>query len=189
MLESLRICAIGDGCGFINPEALDRAEFHVLHGANAPAQDAATAAHANGQLMFLVPQQPVAGLPVSLYLNKARLQDVLKRGPNMCLQVGFNNWSVGVQKVRTDARVWHAALLTTWRSDFVYMLLALYASNRACCRRNDMLLEAASRSSLTATGLQSTSEHHLLHAATADCAGARVVHVAALDCVVAHNVS
>jgi hypothetical protein len=101
MLESLRTCAIGDGCGFISPEALYRAEQAVLHGANAPAQDDATAAEAAGQMMFLVPQQPVAGLPVSLYLNKAKLQDSLRRAPSMCLQVGFNSWSIGVQKVQT----------------------------------------------------------------------------------------
>jgi hypothetical protein len=99
MLESLRTCAIGDGCGFISPEALDRAEQHVLHGANAPAQEAAAVAEARDQLTFLMPQQPVAGLPVSLYLNKSRLPDMLKRAPSMCLQVGFNNWSIGVQKV------------------------------------------------------------------------------------------
>lgn len=99
MLESLRTCAIGDGCGFISPEALDRAEQHVLHGANAPAQEAASAAEAAGQMTFLMPQQPIAGLPLSLYLNKARMQDLLKRAPSMCLQVGFNSWSIGVQKV------------------------------------------------------------------------------------------
>ena len=99
MLESLRTCAIGDGCGFISPEALYRAEQAVLHGANAPAQEDATAAEAAGQMVFLVPQQPVAGLPVSLYLNKARMQDSLRRAPSMCLQVGFNSWSIGVQKV------------------------------------------------------------------------------------------
>jgi hypothetical protein len=103
MLESLRTCAIGDGCGFISPEALDRAEQHVLHGANAPAQEAASVAEAHDQLTFLMPQQPVAGLPVSLYLNKSRLQDMLRRAPSMCLQVGFNNWSIGVQKVSSRA--------------------------------------------------------------------------------------
>lgn len=100
MLESLRTCAIGDGCGFVSRDSLDRAEQNILHGANAPAHQAAATAEANGQMVFLMPQQPVAGLPVSLYVNKARLQDVLKRSPNMCLQVGFNNWSVGLQKVR-----------------------------------------------------------------------------------------
>lgn len=100
MLESLRQCAIGDGCGFVSRDSLDRAEQNILHGANAPAHQAAATAEANGQMVFLMPQQPVAGLPVSLYVNKARLQDVLKRSPNMCLQVGFNNWSVGLQKVR-----------------------------------------------------------------------------------------
>lgn len=99
MLDSLRVCAIGDGCGFISASGLERAEQQVLHGANAPAQDAAAAAEAAGQLVFTMPQQPVAGLPVSLYINKAALQDLIKRAPNMCLQVGFNDWSIGVQKV------------------------------------------------------------------------------------------
>lgn len=99
MLDSLRVCAIGDGCGFISASGLERAEQQVLHGANAPAQDAAAAAEAAGQLMFTMPQQPVAGLPASLYVNKAALQDLIKRAPNMCLQVGFNDWSIGVQKV------------------------------------------------------------------------------------------
>jgi hypothetical protein len=100
MLESLRTCAIGDGCGFVSRDSLDRAEQNILHGANAPAHQAAATAEANGQMVFLMPQQPVAGLPVSLYVNKARLQDVLKRSPNMCLQAGFNNWTTGLQKVR-----------------------------------------------------------------------------------------
>lgn len=115
MLESLRTCAIGDGCGFISPEALYRAEQAVLHGAKAPAQEDATAAEAQGQMVFLVPQQPVAGLPVSLYLNKARMQDSLRRAPSMCLQVGFNSWSIGVQKVRARHRSGplHSVLLCT----------------------------------------------------------------------------
>lgn len=99
MLDALRTAAIGDGCGFICPDALNRAEQQVLHGANAPAHNAAAAAEAAGQLMFTMPQQPVAGLSVSLYVNKAVLQDVLKRAPSMCLQVGFNQWTTGVQKV------------------------------------------------------------------------------------------
>jgi hypothetical protein len=104
LLESLRICAIGDGCGFISPEALDRAEQSLLHGANAPALEAAAAAEAKGLGMFLMPQSPVPGLPVALYVNKARLQDALRRAPSMCLQVGFNNWSLGVQKVCRASR-------------------------------------------------------------------------------------
>lgn len=100
MLDGLRMCAIGDGCGFVSVQALDRAEQAVLHGANAPAQEEAAAAEASGQHMFTLPQQPVAGLPVSLYVNKARLPEVLMRAPSMCLQVGFNNWTQGVQKVR-----------------------------------------------------------------------------------------
>lgn len=69
--------------------------MQVLRGADAPAEAAATAAEASGQLAFMMPPQPVAGMPVTVYINKAKLGDAARRAPNMSVTMGFNDWNLG----------------------------------------------------------------------------------------------
>jgi hypothetical protein len=76
------------------PEALLQAAVRVLKGADAPATKAAAAAATAGEPVFFMPPRPVGGMPVTIYVNKARLYDGMRSAPNMCLTVGFNGWTL-----------------------------------------------------------------------------------------------
>lgn len=101
--------------------------------AAAPAEAAAAAAASSSQVCFSMPAFPVAGAPMTVYVNRARLAHGLGQAPNLKLYIGFNGWEGTSQQVGfgTNARLFevcsHVALSQ-------YQLGPLHALKRLDCR-------------------------------------------------------
>lgn len=71
--------------------------------ASAPADEAASAASSSGRLFFSQPPCPTAGAVMTLYVNRAWLSNGLADAPNVKVNIAFNDWQTGQQKVSRAA--------------------------------------------------------------------------------------
>lgn len=101
VLEAAAV-ACGDACGFLGVHAYADAFAAATAAANARAD--AAAAVAGEALYFCLPAVPVAGAPVSLYVNRARLAAGLAGAADVQLHMGFNGWTLAAKQVRLAAR-------------------------------------------------------------------------------------
>ncbi|KAF8061885.1 ybbA [Scenedesmus sp. PABB004] len=99
--------AAGDACGFTDRVSLLVAATAAVSAAAGPADAAAGAAASRGDLYFTSPHSPVAGAPLTVYANRARLGGGLSGAHHISMHIGFNDWQDGTQTVRR-ARAAHA---------------------------------------------------------------------------------
>ena len=103
MSRALAPAFAGDGCGFVACQQLRGVLMAGALAASAPATSVSSAAQASDGRVFTMPRQPLAGVPLRLYVNKSALANGVPFARALRVHYGFNAWSLGLDKVSPNA--------------------------------------------------------------------------------------